>query len=291
MSENSRNFNAVAKVFLGISMAYAVITFVVNVIKLQINDSLGYSTGHTMLALQNVFCLSILVAGTFTYMKRKGGLIALVLLLIFKPIASIPFGSDINIGYVLGVNTVPFLRDFLPFAIAMCFKKKGSDKSGWKSMLEASDETEAIPTEDQRQEDLFSQERGSESPFIGSLFDACMETPSESPIAAPESKPAIGADSSADETESMQELPKTEAADANLHLVKITSNVECTVFLDCEKIGTVSDETMIKKALKKGPYILRCVSVYNEILEQSFELAKDELFNFKFQKTTGKTRR
>jgi len=66
------------------------------------------------------------------------------------------------------------------------------------------------------------------------------------------------------------------------HIVKITSNVECEVYLDCEKIGSVADGKMIKIAINDGPYLLRCVSIYNEVIEHSFELSKDELFNFKF---------
>ena len=74
------------------------------------------------------------------------------------------------------------------------------------------------------------------------------------------------------------------------HIVKITSNVECTVYLDCEKIGSVADGKMIKLAIKDGPYLLRCESIFDEVIEYSFELSKDELFNFKF-KNDGKPKK
>lgn len=78
--------------------------------------------------------------------------------------------------------------------------------------------------------------------------------------------------------------------DLNSHLIKVTSNIECTVYLDCEKIGTVSDGRMIKQSIPEGPYLLRCVSINGEVLEYSFELKKDELFNFKFKNTRIKKR-
>ena len=79
--------------------------------------------------------------------------------------------------------------------------------------------------------------------------------------------------------------------DVICHLIKITSNIESTVYLDCEKIGTVSDGKMIIKSIPEGPYLIRCVSIYDEIIDDSFELKKDELFNFKFKVTNSKKRK
>lgn len=86
------------------------------------------------------------------------------------------------------------------------------------------------------------------------------------------------------ETEEVRHFTESiiQIGDGVQHVVKITSNVECTVYLDCEKIGVVSDGKMIKISINDGPYLLRCVSIYDEVVEHSFELSKDELFNFKF---------
>lgn len=95
-----------------------------------------------------------------------------------------------------------------------------------------------------------------------------------------------------DETEEKTKIIEfNKKEDAICHLIKITSNIESTVYLDCEKMGTVSDGQMIKISIPEGPYLIRCVSIFDEVIDYSFELKKDELFNFKFKDIKGKKRK
>ncbi len=131
MNNTERDFNLAAKIFLGISMFATLMAIISCFQQISLNSYIGGSNSSQTIEI--VVDLLILVAAGLTFCKKRYGLIALVLLFIIRIFVTIPFGSNISYSYLLGGKTAYFLRDFAPFAIAMCFKKNGI--SGWKSML------------------------------------------------------------------------------------------------------------------------------------------------------------
>lgn len=129
MDNNNRDFNAVAKVLLGLSMFAVTVAIITSIQKISINSYLGGNNGA--LITEIIIDFLILGASVLTFMKKKYGLIALTLLFIIRMFATIPSGGDIAYSYQLGGKMAFFLRDFGLFAIAMCFKKNGV--SGWKA--------------------------------------------------------------------------------------------------------------------------------------------------------------
>ena len=131
-----RDFNNAAEFCLGLSMFAVVMTIISSILNLSNSRYFGF--GNTsVLIIEIIFDCLILIAAVFTFKKKRYGLIALVALFILRMFATIQWDSDTSNAYMLGGKMAILIRDFLPFAIAMCFKKNGI--SGWKSML-ASDE-------------------------------------------------------------------------------------------------------------------------------------------------------
>ena len=127
-----RDFNNAAKFFLGLSMFAVVMTIISSILNLSNSRNFGF--GNTsVLIIEIIFDCLILIAAVLTFKKKRYGLIALVALFILREFATIQWDSDISNAYMLGRKLAILLRDFLPFAIAMCFRKNGI--SGWKSML------------------------------------------------------------------------------------------------------------------------------------------------------------
>ena len=131
MKNTKRDFNGAAHFFLGLSLACVAMTIVSNSINISNYNYFGWNS--SILIKEIVIDALILGAGVLTFMKKKSGLIALVILFIVRMFVTIPWNSDTSTAYLLGGKTADLFRDFAPFAIAMCFKKNGI--SGWKSML------------------------------------------------------------------------------------------------------------------------------------------------------------
>lgn len=131
MDNNNRDFNAVAKVLLGLSMFAVTMAIITSFQKISLNSYIGRSNGA--LITEIIIDFLILAAAVLTFMKKRYGLIALSVLFVVRMFVTIPSGGDIAYSYQLGGKMAFFLRDFGFFAIAMCFKKDGV--SGWRSML------------------------------------------------------------------------------------------------------------------------------------------------------------
>lgn len=131
MSNNIRDFNLVAKFFLGLAMFAVAIAIFTSFQKIGLNSFVGGN--NSVLIIEIILDFLILIAAVLTFMKKRYGLIALTLLFVIRMFATVPSGGNIAYSYLLGGNMAIFIRDFGLFAIAMCFRKKGV--SGWKSML------------------------------------------------------------------------------------------------------------------------------------------------------------
>ena len=130
MNENPRNFNGAAKLFLLVAAFRLLMVCIKNLQLIRINSIIGYSTG--MNALQLVFSILAIAAIVFTMMRKRWGLIALLVVAVLEVFAMIPAGS-LSYSYLLGGQVAEFLVNYGLFLIAMCFKKDGL--SGWVSML------------------------------------------------------------------------------------------------------------------------------------------------------------
>lgn len=147
MSEYKRDFNKAAKILLGLSMFAVGMTIVNSILIIKTNSYFGVS--NSILIAEISFDVFILAASVLTFMKKRYGLIALIILFVARMFATIPTGGDIAYSYHLGGKMALFFRDFGLFAIAMCFKKNGV--SGWKSFFsspEIASEQESISSED-----------------------------------------------------------------------------------------------------------------------------------------------
>jgi hypothetical protein len=91
---------------------------------------IGYSS--EMYTSQIVFSLLSIVSIVFTMMRKRWGLIALLVIALIEIFGTIPAGS-LSYSYLLGQNVAEFVFNYGLFLIAMCFKKDGL--SGWASML------------------------------------------------------------------------------------------------------------------------------------------------------------
>lgn len=147
MNKYKRDFNIAAKILLGLSMFAVGMTIVNSILIIKTNSYLGVS--NSILVAEISFDVFILAASVLTFMKKKFGLIALIILFVARMFATIPTGGDIAYSYLLGGKMALFFRDFGLFAIAMCFKKNGV--SGWKSFFsspEIASAQESISSED-----------------------------------------------------------------------------------------------------------------------------------------------
>ncbi len=140
VKQATRDFNAVAHIFLGLTMFATAVTIIGNFFEISNNNFFeeyyGLSNNNDVIVTEIVFDFMILIFAVLTFIKKRYGLIIFTLLLIIRVFATANtvyvYGYDMS-AYVLGQKTAIFIRDFCPFAIAMCFRKNGI--SGWKSML------------------------------------------------------------------------------------------------------------------------------------------------------------
>ena len=130
MKENPRDFNGAAKLFLVIAAFRMLMACIKNFQLIRINSMIGYST--EMYLAQLVFSILAIAAIVFTMMRKRWGLIALLVVAVLEVFAMIPSGS-LSYSYLLGGQVAEFLVNYGLFLIAMCFKKDGL--SGWVSML------------------------------------------------------------------------------------------------------------------------------------------------------------
>lgn len=147
MDNTSRDFNTFAKIILVLSMIVIIKSIITNVLRISINSYFG--ANNDVVIIEIIINVLILVSAIMTLLKKRYGLIALIVLFVVRMFATIRAGGDISYSYQLGGKLAFFLRDFGLFAIAMCFKKDGI--SGWKSMLgpSTSQKTETSIVEDE----------------------------------------------------------------------------------------------------------------------------------------------
>ena len=134
MKENSRDFNGAAKLFLVIAALRMLMACITNFQLIRINSMIGYSS--EMYTSQIVFSLLSIVAIVFTMMRKRWGLIALLVIALIEIFGTVPAGS-LSYSYLLGQNVAEFVFNYGLFLIAMCFRKDGL--SGWVSMLASED--------------------------------------------------------------------------------------------------------------------------------------------------------
>lgn len=130
MKENPRNFNGAAKLFLVIAAFRMLMACIKNFQLIRINSMIGYSS--EMYVLQIVFSLLSIAAIVFTMMRKRWGLIALLVIALIEIFVTVPAGS-ISYSYLLGQNVAEFVFNYGLFLIAMCFRKDGL--SGWVAMF------------------------------------------------------------------------------------------------------------------------------------------------------------
>lgn len=134
MKENPRDFNGAAKLFLVIAAIRLVMASFTNFQLIQINSMLGFPT--EMYAMDIVFSILAVAAIVFTMMKKRWGLIALMLIAVVEVFAGVPDVAP-SYAFVLGQQVGEFIITYGLFLIAMCFRKNGL--SGWVSMLASED--------------------------------------------------------------------------------------------------------------------------------------------------------
>ena len=130
MKENSRDFNGAAKLFLVLAALRMLMACITNFQLIRINSMIGYSS--EMYTSQIVFSLLSIVAIVFTMMRKRWGLIALLVIALIEIFGTVPAGS-LSYSYLLGQNVAEFVFNYGLFLITMCFRKDGL--SGWVSML------------------------------------------------------------------------------------------------------------------------------------------------------------
>lgn len=130
MKENPRDFNGAAKLFLLLAAFRMLMACIKNFQLISINSMIGYPT-ETCTA-QIIFCVLSIAAIVFTVMRKRWGLISLLVIAAIEIFGTIPAGS-LSYSYLLGQNVAEFVFNYGLFLIAMCFKQDGL--SGWVSML------------------------------------------------------------------------------------------------------------------------------------------------------------
>ena len=128
----NRDFNAIAKVLLGLGMFATIITIINSFLMIGNYRNFGLDIPKTLVP-EIIIDFLILVAASFTLLRKKVGLIILILLIVVRIFATLQSGGDLSTAGQLGARFAITFRDFGLFAIAMCFKKNGV--TGWASML------------------------------------------------------------------------------------------------------------------------------------------------------------
>ena len=132
-----RDFNLAAKILLGLTVLGCAVGIVTNIINFSSYSRLGIGGNQTHLLKEALMNALIIVSAVLIYRRNKYGLYLFLFLAILRVFVTIPTGTDISYSYYLGGKTAYFIRDFIPFAIAMCFKKNGI--SGWKALTASDD--------------------------------------------------------------------------------------------------------------------------------------------------------
>lgn len=127
-SNRTNSYNLAAKIFL----AYFILEEIANIVRaaseLKVSSYLGTSIGF--LIAEIIVDAILIIAAAFSFKPRKYALISIITLLAIKTFAIFPNGAIQGTGYAIGANLAYLIRDFAPFAIALCFKKDGV--SGWR---------------------------------------------------------------------------------------------------------------------------------------------------------------
>ena len=132
MESTKKKINLAAKIALGYAMIATIYAIVSRFIELNSYRSFALDIPNR-LVFEIIIDFLILVAATLTFMRKKVGLISLIILILLRIIVAIPSGisasSAKECGDIIGLT----LRDFGPFLIAMFFRKDGV--TGWASLF------------------------------------------------------------------------------------------------------------------------------------------------------------
>lgn len=130
-SNRTNSYNLAAKIFL----AYFILEEIANIVRaaseLKVSSYLG--TSISFLIAEIIVDAILIIAAAFSFKPRKYALISIITLLAIKTFAIFPNGAIQGTGYAIGANLAYLIRDFAPFAIALCFKKDGI--SGWRTFF------------------------------------------------------------------------------------------------------------------------------------------------------------
>lgn len=136
-TEEKRDFNLAAKIILGLTILSLAIGTITSFQEVSLYSKMGFGGSQTHRLMEAIMNLLMIGAAVMVFSKKRIGLIAFIALGLLRVFVTIPRGTDVSSAYYLGGNTMLFLRDVAPLAIALCFRKNGI--SGWKAFFASDD--------------------------------------------------------------------------------------------------------------------------------------------------------
>lgn len=136
MESTKKEINLAAKISLGYAMIATIITIIYRFIELNSYRSFALDIPDRFI-FEIIIDFLILVSAALTYMRKRVGLISLIVLILLRFIVSIPIGTNASMEKELGDKIAVTLRDFGPFIMTMFFRKNG--KTGWAAILSSED--------------------------------------------------------------------------------------------------------------------------------------------------------
>ena len=245
MENTIRDFNGAAKFFLGLSMVGVALTIVSSSISIGNYKYFGWDT--SILVKEIVIDLLILGAGVLTFLKKRAGLIGLVVLFIIRVFATIPQGGNVSMAGHLGANSALFFRDFGPFAIAMFFRKNGI--SGWDAMLSTDNHSANKPS---RSSCIEENTRVRNARDI--LFDGPSAVSKES-LSSRDIKPEKKITVSEEEVMKSNESPSISTAPSETPIAAVTPNGRSsmeTVETEQSNLAEISEKNRISELEKEN---------------------------------------
>lgn len=130
---DKRDFNLAAKIILGFTSIFLVLEIVSNIITARTYNLGGFGSLTSTLLSKSVIDILLIISAVLILRRSKGGLLLFIVFSVLRLFTGFAGESNASYAYLLGGNFVYFVRDFVPFAIAMCFKKNGI--SGWNAFF------------------------------------------------------------------------------------------------------------------------------------------------------------
>ncbi len=132
MESTNQKINLAAKIFLCYAMIATVFAIVNRFIELNSYRSFALDIPNR-LVFEIIIDFLILAAATLFFLRKKAGLISLIILILLRIIVAIPSGISASTAKECGDIIGLTLRDFGPFLISMFFRKDGV--TGWAALF------------------------------------------------------------------------------------------------------------------------------------------------------------